>query len=49
MAIDPSPAVAGRCLYVYYGGGTGTSIASDLGGAIGVRVYRLGSGRKTRC
>jgi hypothetical protein len=49
VAIDPSPVVAGRCLYVYYGGGSGTSIASDLGGAIGVRTYRLGGGRKTRC
>jgi hypothetical protein len=51
VAVDPAPVVAGRCLYVYYGGGSGTSIASDLGGAIGVRAYRLGGGGsgKTRC
>ncbi len=40
VAVDSSPLVIGRRLYLYYGGGTGTSIAADLGGAIGVRVYR---------
>jgi hypothetical protein len=51
LAIDPSPLVVGNCFYVYYGGGTGTSIASDLGGAIGVRVHRLPTtgAQRTRC
>lgn len=41
ISIDPSPLREGRRLYVYYGAGTGNSIASDLDGAIGVRVYAL--------
>jgi hypothetical protein len=41
IAIDPSVSVNRGILYVYYGGGSGYSIASDLRGAIGVRAYRL--------
>ena len=41
VSIDPSPLRVGRRLFVYYGGGSGRSIASDLDGAIGVRVYAL--------
>jgi len=31
----------GRRMYVYYGAGSGRSIAANLGGAVGVRVYQL--------
>src|SRR4051794_24691062 len=41
VSIDPSVLVEGRRIYVYYGAGSGRSIAADLGGAIGVRVYQL--------
>jgi hypothetical protein len=41
VSIDPSPLRVGNKLYVYYGGGLSNSIASDLAGAIGVRVYKL--------
>jgi hypothetical protein len=41
VSIDPSLLVEGDRVYVYYGGGRGLSIAADLAGAIGVRVYEL--------
>src|SRR4051794_36535798 len=41
VSIDPSVLVEGRRMYVYYGAGSGTSIAANLGSAIGVRVYQL--------
>ncbi|MGZ4270205.1 MAG: hypothetical protein ACXVSX_13475 [Solirubrobacteraceae bacterium] len=42
VSIDPSLLREGGRIYVYYGGGTGTRIASDLRGAIGVGVYDAG-------
>jgi hypothetical protein len=45
ISTDPSALVEGDQLYVYYGGGSGTSIAADLGGAIGVNVYRVAAHR----
>ena len=41
VSIDPSVLVEGNRVYVYYGAGSGKSIASDLGGGVGVNVYRL--------
>jgi hypothetical protein len=42
VSIDAVALPAGRRLYVYYGAGHGLSVAADLGGGIGVRVYGLG-------
>jgi hypothetical protein len=39
VSIDAVGVAVGRRLYVYYGAGSGLSIASDLKGGIGVRVY----------
>jgi hypothetical protein len=38
-AIDPTPLVQGRRLYVYYGATRTNGLAADLGGAIGVREF----------
>jgi hypothetical protein len=48
VSIDPSAIVDGDLTYVYYGAGSGTSIASDLTGGIGVRVYQLRSSSAAR-
>jgi hypothetical protein len=40
VSIDPAALPIGRRLYVYYGAGPGLSVAADLGGGIGVRVYQ---------
>jgi hypothetical protein len=45
VSIDPSVLVEGNMTYVYFGAGSGTSIAADLGGGIGVRVYRRANDR----
>lgn len=44
ISIDPSVLVEGNRVYVYYGAGSGKSLASDLGGAIGLNVYRVKNG-----
>jgi hypothetical protein len=41
VSIDAVGLVDRLGLYVYYGAGDGLSLSSDLGGGIGVRVYRL--------
>lgn len=39
--IDPEPMVIGNRLYLYFGGGTVSSLGGAMDGRIGVRVYRL--------
>ena len=40
IAVDPSAVADGRSLYVYYGGSSGNGLVADLGGHIGVDVFR---------
>jgi hypothetical protein len=40
-AIDPEPLVVKDRLFVYFGGGLGSSLGGNMRGSIGLRVYRL--------